>query len=511
MIASILQRIADLVVAPLRLDSADGGGESLSRAVRLASDSGITSFIVFGGDAPRLSSARMALETAAGRSVLLFADLERGCGQQIAGTTELPCAMAIGATGLEALAERCGECTAGEASLVGIQVVLAPVLDVNVNPRNPIINTRAFGGDPAAVARLGCAFARGVRAAGGIPAAKHFPGHGDTECDSHLELPVLEAPEDVVLAVHVAPFQAAIRDGIPAMMLAHLAAPALERRGKMPAAPLELKRATASEAVVEGLLRSELGFDGVAMTDALIMGGASPSESSAEEAVGAIAAGCDLALYPPDGALAVEAIERAVKSGRIPRDRIEEAAERVAALRAWTEDRAPTDSAEDSASLPREVAEEAVTLVSDGAGLLPIARSLRSPIELVLVPDPAGSRTAVLERSLRERFPDLHVSTLEAADVPRLGSPRGVRILAGFGSPRGFRRGIPSIAPKPEPHQILVSLGSPYLFGSGGPPDGQTFVCAYGDGPALCEAAARAIAGEIPFRGRLPVSLEGRP
>lgn len=485
--------VAGLLVAPLRLDDAKAAKASLIEARRLASESGITSFIVFGGERAAFPDAVRSLEEAARGKVLLFSDLERGCGQQISGATELPPAMAIGATRSTALAERCGEHTAREAAALGIRVVLAPVLDVNVNPRNPIINTRAFGGDPEGVSAMGAAFADGVRRGGCIPTAKHFPGHGDTSQDSHLETPVVAATEDAMQRVHLRPFASAIKAGLEALMVGHVAVPSLDGGRVRPA--------TASRAILDDWLRRRLGFRGVAMTDALIMRGA---VSSGETAVSAIESGCDLALYPSDCDAAITSLERALRTGRIARTVLDASLSRLATLRRLAE-REVEPPAEDGDALAREVAEAAITLVNDSRGLVPIQGRAARSLELVIVADAAGSRCGAFEAALRARYPSVTCRTLPARDVSALGEPTGIRIVAGFGSPRGFRPEIPPIPPPSAPRHVLVSMGSPYLFGASRP--GTALVCAYGDAPFLADATARAIAGEIEFRGRLPVAF----
>jgi beta-N-acetylhexosaminidase len=486
-------RLASLIVAPLRLDEKDRGKHAVAEARRLASEHGIDSFIVFGGDRATLPEIVRSLEEAARGPVLLMSDLERGCGQQIAGTTELPPAMAIAATGSTQIAERCGALTAREAAALGIRVVLAPVVDVNVNPRNPIINTRAFGGDADRVSTFANAFAAGVRRGGGIATAKHFPGHGDTSRDSHLETPVVTANEETMRSVHLKPFDAAIRAGVEAIMVGHLAVPALDR-GKT-------RAATASADVVGDWLRRKLGFRRVVMTDALVMRGAG---FGGESSVAALEAGCDLALYPSDAEGALVSLERAERSGRLNLARLDESQDRIAEMRRLAS-REPEAPAEDGEALARETAEAAITLVGDSKGVLPIRGRDARGLELVIVEDAAGSRAAAFEEAMRKRFPSIVCRTLQAREVAVLRAPAGLRVVAGFGSPRGFRPEIPPIPPPSTPGHVLASFGSPYLFGSRRP--NAAFLCAYGDAPFLAEAAARAISGDIEIRGRLPVSF----
>ena len=215
------------------------------------------------------------LQRASRLPLLVASDLEPGLGRLEGGAyptgaypagsaTVLPNAMAIGATGREAFAEEAGRVTGLEARAIGIHLVFAPVVDVNNNPANPVINTRSFGEDPDAVARLSAAFVRGVQAAGVASTAKHFPGHGDTDTDSHLALPVVRSTRATLAAVELPPFRAAIGAGIAGIMSAHIALPAIEP---------DNTPATLAPAVMTGLLRDSLGFRGLAVTDAMTMQG----------------------------------------------------------------------------------------------------------------------------------------------------------------------------------------------------------------------------------------------
>ena len=236
------------------------------------------------------------------------------------GGTSFPPTMAFGAIGDPEYAYEYGRITALEARALGVHLNFAPVLDVNSNPENPIINTRSFGEDPAAVARLGIAYIRGARAGGVLTTAKHFPGHGDTRTDSHIELPVVTADRDRLDTLELVPFQAAVDEGVDAVMTAHVAVPAVLGSDAPPA--------TLSPYFLTDVLRGEMGFRGLLFTDALRMGAITRMYGSGEASVLALEAGSDVLLVPEDVGGAIAAVETAVLAGRITRARIDESVRR---------------------------------------------------------------------------------------------------------------------------------------------------------------------------------------
>lgn len=294
------------------------------------------------------------LQSIAAAPLLISADLESGMGMRFTDAEWWPPAMAIAATGEIAFAEELGRVTAREALKIGVNHILAPVCDVNVDPRNPVINTRSFGEDPRQVARYVAAFIRGVQSEGALATAKHFPGHGDTHVDSHRALPVLEVTRERLDAVELVPFRAAIEAEVASVMIGHLAVPSLDDTPAPVRAEFEnaygTRRdevtrgatipATLSRRVIVELLRGELGFDGLVVTDAMDMGGLAAHYDPGEAAVRAIEAGTDQVLFSPDTDAAIAAVLRAVRDGRIREERIDESLQRIDAARRRTLDRA---------------------------------------------------------------------------------------------------------------------------------------------------------------------------
>ncbi|MEY4297948.1 MAG: hypothetical protein RLZZ423_1127 [Cyanobacteriota bacterium] len=290
---------------------------------RLLAD-GVGGVILLGGSAAELRLRTAQLRRWAGGPLLLCADVEEGVGQRFEGASWLVPPLALGrlhgrdAALAEALAERYGRCTGRQARLVGLNWVLGPVCDVNNNPANPVINVRAWGETPQAAGALAAAFVRGCQAEGVLACAKHFPGHGDTSSDSHLELPLLPHSRERLEAVELPPFREAIGAGVASVMTAHLLLPALDPQ----------RPATLSAAVLSQLLRRDLGFQGLVVTDALVMEAITAHHGAAEAAVLAFNAGADLILMPANADAAIDGLLEAVQDGRIPPERLEASLER---------------------------------------------------------------------------------------------------------------------------------------------------------------------------------------
>lgn len=292
---------------------------------RLIGEMGVGGVILLGGSAAEVAVRTQFLQSLAEVPLLVAADIEEGVGQRFSGATWFPPPMALAAVARQdlalalALAEQMGRTTAEEAAAIGLNWVLAPVVDVNNNPANPVINVRAFGEDPDIVSKLACAFIRGAEGFPVLTTAKHFPGHGDTATDSHLQLPEIRHDLERLEAVELAPFRQAIAAGVDSVMTAHLRLPGLDAEHP----------ATLSKPILTGLLRRDLGFSGLIVTDALVMGAITDRYGPYEAAVLAVEAGADVVLMPgePEGAIA--AICEAVQTGRIRPEQIRTAVERI--------------------------------------------------------------------------------------------------------------------------------------------------------------------------------------
>ena len=458
--------------------------------------------------------------------LLVAGDFERGASMRVDGTTIFPHAMAFGAAGDPALTRFAGAVTAREARAFGVHWLFFPVADVNNNPDNPIINTRSFGEDPRQVSAHVAAFIEGTRSDPHyrvLTTAKHFPGHGDTAVDTHLNMAVINASRERLDSVELPPFRAAIQAGVDSVMTAHIAVPAI--------APADVP-ATLSPAILTGLLRGDLGFKGIIVTDALEMGGIAQGYSSGEAAVLALEAGADALVMPPDPEAAVKAILAAVQSGRLTRARIDESVARLLAAkeRAGLDRRRVVDleaisdqiGAPEDQDRAQEVADRAVTLAKNDGSLLP----LRTPAKacfLTLAEGHYSSEGQEFAQEVRRREKAATAMALDASmPVPTLDAAVqktadcDTLVVAAFTSVAAYR-GDAGLGGE-LPHLLdtlfatgkpvaLVALGNPYIVRTF--PKAAAFLLTFSTVVPSETAAVKALFGEIPFRGHSPVSIPG--
>ena len=485
--------------------------------------------------------------------LLISADLEAGSGMRFEDTVNFPWNMAVAATGNPEYARRQGEITAREARALGVQQIFAPVVDVNNNAANPVINVRSYGEDPADVARFAAAFTEGAQAAGAIATAKHFPGHGDTAVDSHRGLPEINVTRERLNTVEFVPFKAAVNAGVGSVMMGHIALPQVDPTivkplpENMKSKPTDTDEAgeiieekaaipATMSPVIGNILRNDLKFQGLIVTDALSMSGLTIYFTQEEAAVRAIEAGADMLLKPADVDAAFRGVIAAVKSGRIKEQRIEESARKILAAKydlGLVDQRiTPIDtidrvvSSNDVVKLATEIAEHAVTLVRDEDKLVP----------LKLKPGARVFNLAVTNGDDRNWITNAFVSTLNHSDIKVetivlddrstdwevqkaiekaksadlvLASLYG-RVRSGqarsVGLPDAGAHALSALIAAKTP-MVGISFGNPYLLQSF--PGLRTYLVAYGDMPSLQHAVARALVGEIDIVGKLPISLPG--
>jgi beta-N-acetylhexosaminidase len=503
--------------------------EQFARLVHAIEKLGVGGFIIYNGDALTTAALTNRLQARARIPLLFASDFEGGVGMQLRGGTRLPRAMALAATGDTESAAEAGRIAAREGRAIGVHVNFYPVLDVNNNPANPIINTRAFSDDPEMVANWGAAFIRAAQDEGQLATAKHFPGHGDTALDSHILLPTLDATRARLEQIELPPFRAAVQRGVRAVMTAHISVPALDNNsdGAQPA--------TFSQAIVEGILRRSFGFDGLIFSDALNMGAVADRYEAGEAAVRAIEAGCDIALYSADVERAHAALCDAVTKGRITRERIDESARRILDAKAWCglqhERMVSLDGVWDVVSSPghtstaRSLFEHGVTLIRDPLNLLPMGQR-RERVAAVILKDavpvwahalrePAGSR---FSKEVQARWQGRLVeSSADSADVEQVLASVGDCdvVLAAVCARVAAYKG--SVALGHAHAEVLRALdaaniptiatvfGNPYVLPH--MPERATTLLTFESAVESENAAVRVIAGEIPARGRSPVAL----
>ncbi len=487
------------------------------------------------------------MQEAAKIPLLIAIDAETGVGMRFNDAENFPWNMAVAATGNPEYARRVGEITGREARALGILQVYAPVLDVNNNSENPVINVRSYGENPLDVGRFGAAFIEGLQSQKIIATAKHFPGHGDTAVDSHRGLPIINLPRTRLNQVELPPFQRAINAGVASIMVAHIALPQIDPTEIKPlksfiqgdaedGAEIVTEKATLpatlSAKVQTEMLRKEMNFQGLIVTDAMSMSGLTIYFDQDEAAVRAVLAGADILEKPADVDATVKGLKAAVASGRISEERLNQSVRKILAwkyeLGLDKQKITPLDaidktvSSDESRRLSNEIAENAITLVKSESGVLPLAKDKKVFLLGITNGDDRNFAAGTLQRTLRQagiRFDAVILderSTDEEISAARKKAGEADIVLAGlFGRVRSGAKnsvGIPEVGAKllrellqTDKKVVSLSFGNPYLLNNF--PEMKTYVVAYGDMASLQRATARALVGEIPFKGKLPISL----
>jgi beta-N-acetylhexosaminidase len=457
--------------------------------------------------------------------LLVGADFESGTGMRLDEGTSYPSAMAIGATGDPKFAYAAGKAIAIEARAAGVHWVFAPDADVNNNPDNPIINVRSFGENPQDVATYVAQFVRGVEDNGALATAKHFPGHGNVNVDSHLALAVVPGDRRELDTVELVPFRAAIDARVSSIMPGHLAVPALDPAPNSPA--------TTSPKILTDLLRGEMKFRGLIITDALEMGGIATLYPPGEAAVRSVEAGADVLLMPPVPDAAIAALEEAVQSGRLTVARIDASVRRIleAKARLGLKKNRLVDVARLNQTFGRpefeaqaqDIADRGVTLLRDVPHLLPL--NATRPLRVLLVAlsaDPDSHPGETIEPEIRPRVDSLAVLRADTLFFPvrnlHLPPPdtydvaiaalfvRTVDRKGNVGFPEDQRAFVNQLLAAGKP-AVVVSLGSPYLIERY--PNAQTWLAEFSANDVSQRAAARALFGQVAVNGKIPVTVPG--
>ncbi|MBS1858347.1 MAG: hypothetical protein JST11_23455 [Acidobacteria bacterium] len=460
--------------------------------------------------------------------LLVSGDFERGVSMRVDSTTVFPHAMAFGAAGNPEYSRYEGEVTARESRALGVQWIFYPVADVNNNPDNPIINIRSFGENPDAVAEQVTAFIEGAHSDKknyALTTVKHFPGHGDTATDTHMNMATITGDRDRLNRVELVPFRAGIAAGVDAVMTAHLAVPAL--------APPDVP-ATLSPAILTDLLKSELGFRGLVVTDALEMGGIVKNFTTGEAGVRALEAGADVLLMPTDPDAVIKAVMDAVAGGRLTRRRIQESVAKILAAKEKVgldrkrfvdlEGIGDIVDAPEANEKAQEIADHAVTLVRNQGSPVPLAAPEQTCF-VVMSENRSGSEGQVFTQEVRRRVARATVVTwdpsLSRADLDQAAARLngcGAYAVAAFASV-GAYRGTVGMLGGDLPHAlenliaagkpvILVALGNPYVLRNF--PTVSAYLATFSTVPPSEIAAVRALFGEIDIQGHLPVTIPGQ-
>jgi len=489
--------------------------------------------------------------------LLIAADFERGLSMRLNGVTAFPHAMAFGATGNPQYANDFGRITAQESRAIGVQWNFFPDADVNSNPANPIINTRSFGEDPSKVGELVKNYILGARSNGMLTTAKHFPGHGDTDTDSHLALARVNGDRTRLDQVELAPFRDAISAGVDSIMVAHVTVPALE--------PDPNKVASISTNMVTNLLKTELGFRGIVVTDAMDMNGLmrlfqadTRALANGKAAVAAVKAGNDMILIPGDLEGAFNGVVQAVRNGEIPESRIDESVLKLLQAKASiglhrkrevdinalsTEVQRPENLA-----LAQQVADDAVTLVRDNGQVLPLSAKIRGTsqpvlaynndvevrnrlLAIIFTDDMRSENGRMFERQLRMRAPEANIVYVDnrtaAAMGPQLlqSATQADKVIAAvYVIPSAGRRTngagegsiglsagsgglLSGLLNQSGDKTMVLAMGNPYVASDF--PEIQNYLCTFSNSTVSEISGVKALFGEINIHGHLPVTIPG--
>jgi len=491
--------------------------------------------------------------------LLVAADFERGLSMRLNETPAFPHAMAFGATYNPELEEKFAEITAQESRAIGVHWNFYPVADVNINPKNPIINTRSFGEDPQQVAAMVAAYVKGSRKYGLLSTAKHFPGHGDTATDSHLGVAMVSGDLARLESVELPPFEKAVDAGVDSIMVAHVTIPALESDAD--------KVATTSHRIITDLLKDKFHFQGIVVTDALEMhgltrlypeGGANPAGRAA---VDAMKAGNDMILLPSDLDGAFNGLLQAAKKGEIPQSQIDVSVLKVLRAKASLglqkarlvdlEQISQIVSRPESLEFAQQVADAAVTLVRDNGQVLPFSSQARpsgtnpqarayqsagtaSPLVGIVITDDVRSDFGRLfELELRRRargskvyFVDSRIAGAMTPEIVEAAKQADKVVVAAYVVPTAAKQTVVNgqltntvglgdstgallqqLIDAAAPKMAVIAMGNPYLAMNF--PEVQTYICTYSSAPTSERSAVKLLFGEMQTKGKLPVSLPG--
>jgi beta-N-acetylhexosaminidase len=559
---SLRDKAAQMVWPWMLGDYTANDDPAFERMAQLVREQHLGGLIVSVGSPTEIAAKLNALQRVSRLPLLVGADLETGAafrarggyflpnGIDLGGATAFPYEMGIGATRDSSLAYAMGRVTALEGRALGIHMAFAPVVDVNNNPKNPVISLRSFGENSRLVSRLGAAFVRGIEDNGMLATAKHFPGHGDTEQNSHLELARVDASRAELDSVELPPFRAAVNAGASGVMTFH---------GYLPALDTTPIAATLNPRIMTGLLRGELGFRGIVITDALDMNGVLGKMTMGEVSQRAVLAGADVLLMPTDNVAAIDAVVDGVRTGKFPESRIDASVRRLLAAKhrvgldrqRLVDIPAMRSVVGDSANLAvaRLAAERAITLVKDSLGIVPLGQLPKTAriVSLTLAPKVDLAAGATFNAELGRVFPAMRALTLSpeslygssgagvgaavtggtyvaspqpalfpasienalraaaGADVVIVSSYFGASSsTASLAAPDGMADLINGLQ-KAGSRVILASFSNPYIAGE--LPATAAYLISWGSLPVSQRAAARAVLGLAPITGQLPITI----
>jgi len=526
---TLREKIAQMIVTNSEGLTLDKNSKEYNRLKDLVINKKVGGVIFFKGNSIQEAELINDLQSQSETPLLISADFERGTKMRLDDGSLFPSNMGIGATRNPDLAYKMGLQIAKECRAIGVHQNYSPVMDVNNNPLNPIINVRSFGEDPELVSTMGDAMIKGLQEGNVIATSKHFPGHGDTDIDSHNDLPVINFGAERLDKTELVPFKSAVNSGVMSVMIAHLAFPEFEKDASVPA--------SLSKNIVDGILINKLGFKGLIVTDALNMQGITKHFSTEQVALMCVNAGIDLILMPQGEELTISTIEKAVNSGSISVERIDQSVTKILNAKKWLKlyDNKMIDVSNvsnvvnnsDAQNLSQQIADESITLVKNDGKLLPFKKE--SMVEKLMIVsmnngnDKANSDFFGSEfyNKSKQYFGSVTVydvmgdfnygdsiinnavnNNYETILIPVYAK---VKIMTGtVGLPQSQLDLINTLVSKGK-KVIVVSFGNPYLIQ--GFTGINSYVCAYGDSESSIRASIKTLLGEINFKGKLPVTI----
>ncbi len=520
---SLRDKCAQMVMGWSKGFSSDTSSAEFKRISRLVTNSHIGGIIFFQGEVAAEQQMIDKLQKQTQIPLLISSDFERGPGSRLEDAVEFPYNMAVAATGNIFYAYDMGRSIASSSKALGVRQNLAPVADVNNNPLNPIINNRSFSEDEEIVSSYTIAFISGSKNEKVITTAKHFPGHGNTQTDSHLDLPVITGTRSSLIQNELVPFIQSIKAGVQSIMVGHLYVPALQGDDKVPS--------SLSKAIVTDLLQNELQFDGLIITDALNMNAVTKYFSVGDAAIMAVQAGNDILLMPPDDKITIDVLETAVSDGVISTERINHSVRKILAAKVWlnragslTEDAQPAGIEslhESNHNLARKIAEHSITLVKNENDLIPVDTSNSLKVACISITDGLKTGKKQIYENLvigsftktKSFFIDRKSTGRDYSKALRMVSGSDLIILPVFMRLRSdndtltlayHEKFIKGILKSRKP-VIMVSLDDPYLLSV--LPSAKVYLCSYGYPEVSQKAAFDAMIGRIGTSGKLPISI----
>ena len=524
---TLREKIAQMIISNSDGYAMDESSAEFQRIQNLIVNEKIGGLIFFKGNSVQEAGLINKFQSLSETPLLISADFERGTRMRLDDGSLFPSNMALGATRNPELAYQMGLQIAKECKAIGVGQNYAPVTDVNNNSLNPIINVRSYGEDPELVSSMADMLIKGLQDGNIIATAKHFPGHGDTDIDSHSDLPVLNFSKERLDNLELIPFKSAIKSDVMSVMIAHLSLPALDNEVNVPA--------SLSKNIIDGLLINELNFKGLVVTDALNMAGVVKHFSAEEVALRCVNAGVDLILMPQGESVSISAIEQAVNSGSISEERINTSVRKILNAKNWLKlnENKLTDvskvssivNSDEAKRISRQIADESLTLVKNNNSIVPFNNAASQSCLIISLNN--GNEKANSDYFLRRfneynkfsstSFYDLTgdivnsdeiLTDADNYDVIIIPIYAKVKIKTGtVGLPDSQISLISSLASKGK-KVVVISFGNPYLIQ--GFPDIDSYICAYADAESSIDAGIDSFYGTIKFKGKLPVTISSQ-